>query len=122
MATAFSLSGTLDYPPDDGEPIVGRPFSQSGNFDSKSEADLVLTGAGTQSVGLGTVPAVKALLIEVDPTAQAPVNVRVNSGTDDIEIAPGGFWAYSNPVPSAGITALDIVHTMDARVLVRLLG
>lgn len=122
MPTAFTLQGSFDYPPDDGEPIAKRPYSQSGNFDSKSEQDLELTGAGTQAVGFGTLVAVKAMVVEVSPSALAPVNLRINGGTDDIEIAPGGFWAYSNPVPSAGITAMDVVHTMDAKVQIRLLG
>ena len=122
MATPFTISGTLDFPPDDGQPIAKRPFSQSGSFDSKQEADLILSGAGTHIVGFGTVDNVKGMLIEVAPTSLAPVNIRVNSGTDDIEIAPGGFWAYSNPAPSSGITALSVVYTLDARVQIRLLG
>lgn len=122
MPTSFTLQGSFDYPPDDGEPIAKRPYSQSGNFDSKSEQDLELTGAGTQAVGFGTLVAVKAMVVEVSPSALAPVNLRINGGTDDIEIAPGGFWAYSNPTPSAGITAMDVVHTMDAKVQIRLLG
>lgn len=122
MPTAFSLQGSFDYPPDDGEPIAKRPYSASGSFDSKQEADLQLVGAGTQTVGFGTLPAVKAMVIEVAASSLAPVNIRINGGTDDIEISPGGFWSYSNPAPSAGITAMDVVHTMDAKVQIRLLG
>jgi len=122
MSTAFSIAGSLDYPPDDGQPIVKRPFSRSGNFNSKMEADLVLAGAGTQSVGFGTITQLKAALIEVDPTSLAPVILHINGGTDPIEIAPGGFWAYSNPAPATPITSMDVVYTMDARVQVRLLG
>ncbi len=122
MSIAFALAGSLDYPPDDGEPIVKRPFSISGNYDSKVEEDLQLTGAGTQSVGFGTVTGVKAMLLEVDPASLAPVNLLINGSADPIEVAPGGFVAYSNPVPGSPITSIDVVHTMDARVQIRLLG
>lgn len=122
MPTAFALAGSLDYPPDDGQPVAKRPFSQSGNFDSKAEGDLILSGAGSHTVGFGTVNMAKGVLIEVSPTSQAPVNLRFNGGTDDFEIAPGGFLAYSNPVPVAGIEQMEIIHTMDARVQYRLLG
>ena len=122
MPTPFSLQGTFVYPPDDGQPDATRDFSQSGNYESKCEKDLKLVGAGTETVGFGTVPAAKAILIEVAASSLAPVIVNVNGGADPIEISPGGFFAYSNPVPVAGITALDIVYTMDSRVLVRLLG
>jgi hypothetical protein len=73
-------------------------------------------------VGFGTLDQVKGMLIEVSPSSLGPVILHVNSGTDDIEIAPGGFWAYSNPAPTAGITALSIDYTLDARVQIRLLG
>lgn len=122
MPTAFTMQGSLDYPPDDGQPIVKRPYSQTGNFSSKSEEDLELVGAGTQVVGFGTLVGVKAMLIEVDPTSLASVNLLINGSADPIEVSPGGFVAYSNPVTSAPITSLSIVHTMNARVQVRLLG
>lgn len=122
MATAFSIAGELNYPPDDGQPVGKRVFSQSGNFDSKAESDLVLSGAGTHDVGFGTVEMAKAILIEVAATALAPINVLINGGTDEVEIAPGGFLAYSNPDPDVGIESLSIVHTMDAKVQIRILG
>lgn len=122
MPTAFTLAGSFDFPPDDGEPVAKRPYSQSGSFNSKSEQDLILTGAGTQAVGFGSIAGVVAALIEVAPTSSAPVIIHINGGTDDIEIAPGGFLAYSNPVPGTPITSMDVVYTMDARVQIRLLG
>lgn len=122
MATAFALAGSLDYPPDDGQPVGKRVFSQSGSFDSKSEVDLILTGTGTHEVGFGTVVGAKAILLEVASSSLASVNVRFNGGTDDVEIAPGGFFAYSNPVPDSGIESMSIVYTMDARVQLRILG
>jgi hypothetical protein len=122
MSTPFSMSGVFTYPPDDGQPVATRDFSQSGQFNSKSEEDLVLVGAGTISVGFGTVAMAKAVLIEVAATASAPIEVKLNGGTDVLEISPGGFWAYSSPAPSVGITALDIDYTADAKVKVRILG
>lgn len=122
MATAFALSGSFDYPPDDGQPVAKRPFSQSGTFTSKQEADLVLTGSGGQIVEFGTVGMAKAISIEVASTSLAPVNVRFNGGSDSLEIAPGGFLVYASPAPTAGIDQLNIVYSMDARVLVRVLG
>lgn len=122
MPTPFSFQGTLVYPPDDGQPEATRDFSQSGNFDSKCEKDLSLVGAGTETVGFGTVSAAKAILIELAADALAPVNINVNGGTDNIELAPGGFLAFSSPVPVVGITTFDIVYTMNAKVKVRILG
>lgn len=122
MTTPYSLQGTFVYPPDDGQPNATRSFSQSGNFDHKSEKEYLLTGAGSQSVDLGSIPFVKAAVIEVDSTALAPIIVTVNGGTDQVEISPGGFFVYSNPNPVAGLTQLDLAYTMNARVQVYLLG
>lgn len=122
MPVAFTFAGSLDYQPDDGQPVAKRAFSQSGNFDSKQESDLVLTGAGTHVVDFGTLAAAKALLIEVAPTSLAPVNLNFNGGADDIEIAPGGFLALSSPTPATGISDLSIVYTMSAGVKIRILG
>jgi hypothetical protein len=122
MSTAFSISGTLNYPPDDGQPVASRPYSQSGNFDSKLELDLVLTGAGTHVVGMGTVAAVKGMLIEVTPTSQASVSIKINGGDDEWEVSPGGFIAYSNPTPDEAIEDISIVYAADCRVQLRALG
>jgi len=121
-ATPFSLQGSLVFPPDDGQPNATRAFSQSGSFTQKSEQDLVLTGAGSMPVGFGTITTLKACVIEVDIASLAPVKLKFNGGTDTVEISPGGFWAYSNPVPVAPVTSIMVVYTMDARVQARLLG
>lgn len=123
--TPFTLSGSFDYPPDDGQPIAARDYSVSNSFESKKEGDYVLSGAGTQVVDFGTVAKAKAFLIEVDPDTSpsaAPINVTINGGTDQWEISPGGFIAYASPVPSVGITSMSIAHTVSAKVRVRLLG
>lgn len=119
----FVLQGTLSYPPDVGQPPVSISFELSGNYTTLLDARLEMTGAGTEVVPFGTVAGVKVMLIEYEVTAgAAAIQLNVNSGTDDIELTPGGFWAYGNPVPAAGITALSIVRTADAVVRVRLLG
>lgn len=122
MPIPYSLQGSFIFPPDDGQPTATRSFSISGQFASKNESIYILTGSGTLAVNLGTIAAVKAALIEVDPGSLAPVNVRINAGVTSQEISPGGFMAYSNPSPSAGVTAISILYTMDARVQVYLLG
>lgn len=122
MATPFSIQGTLVYPPDSGQPAATRAFSNSGAFSSKQESDLVLTGSGTKVVSFGTVAAAKGLLVELDATALAPVNLLINSSVTPIELAPGGFLAISSPAPTAGITALSVVYTLDATLSIRILG
>lgn len=122
MSTAFTLTGILSYPPDDGQPAARRTFSQAGNFDSKIEADYILTGSGTQVIDFGTVAEAKMVLLEVDPASLGTVNIIVNAGTDQTEVTPGGFWAYSNPTPGAGISGLSVIYDNDCRVRVRVLG
>jgi hypothetical protein len=126
--TPFTLSGALALPPDTGQPQVSIPFSGSQNFKTKASGVFNLTGAGTQAVDFGTIPAagIKALLVEVDPDASgslAAIILAINgSATGKIEVTPGGFLAYFNPAPAAGITALDLEHTTANCVRVWLLG
>jgi hypothetical protein len=127
MSTPFTLSGTLQLPPDLGVPNTNIPFSTSSGFDSRSEAEYNFVGAGTKVVDFGTItsPGAKAILIEVDPNATAtPVLVQFNGGgaPGQVEIAPGGFIAYANPVPLTGITSVSIVYSTNVRVRIRLLG
>ena len=120
----FTLAGELSYPPDDGQPAAPQPFSVQQTFEHEVKLKLELTGSDTKVVGFGSLaaPGAKAILIEVDKESLAPVNLRFNGGSDDLEVSPGGFHAQGNPAPSAGITALSIVHTQDATVRVRILG
>lgn len=122
-ANPFVLQGTLSYPPDVGQQPVGIPFALSGSYNTLADLRLEMTGPVTEVVPFGSVDGVKVMLIEYEVTpGAAPIQLNVNSGTDDIELTPGGFWAYGNPNPVAGITALSIVCTADAVVRVRLLG
>jgi len=127
VATQFTISGALSLPPDAGQPLASIPFNGAGSFSSKVDLELNLTGSGSKDVDLGSVeaPGAKCVLIEVDSNALSePINVRFNGGSDtgQLEIAPGGFLAYSNPVPTGGITAITIVYTTDNRVRLRVLG
>lgn len=119
MSVAFSLQGALAYPPASGQPAASRPFSVSGNFDSKAEAELVLTGSGTATIGFGTVLLAKAILVSVQLSA---VLLKLNGSDEGIEVAAGGFLAYSNPTPDVGIESLDIDYTADAKIQVYILG
>ena len=87
-----------------------------------SMRENVLTGSGVQVVDFGSVADAKAIFVEVASDAAAPINLRFNGGTDDHEVAAGGFYAASNPVPATGVSALSIVYTADAKVTVRILG
>lgn len=127
-ATPFTLQGFLRYPPDDGAADADRDFSVQSSYLSKSEADLNLVGAGSHTVSFGTLTALgaKGILIEVAAAAPgataAPINVRFNGGVEDVEISQGGFFAFGSPNPLAGILGLEIIHTQNACVKVRVLG
>lgn len=128
MSTPFSWNGVLNLPPDTGQPIQSIEFGGSAQFDGRATAVLKLTGSGTHSVCFGTVAAgAKGILVEVDADSTgllSPVNIQVNGGgaPGQMEVSPGGFWAYFNPSPVAGITSMDIVYTSDATVRVWILG
>lgn len=119
-ATApFVVSGNLNFPPSTGLPNLDIPFSGTANFTQKGDDRLVLVGSGTHAVDLGTVSTggLKgwAAFVEDDGTA-APINIRINGGTDDREISRGGFELFFSPSPSAGILSLDIAYTSDVCV------
>lgn len=125
MATPFTISGSLNLPGDASLPADLIPLSASGSFSHQAEVVLKLTGAGTHSVGMGTLPAAgaKAVLIKVDADAVAPVLVKINgSATGKVQLAAGGLLLVSNPTPVLGITALDIEYTAAACVRVWVLG
>ncbi len=127
MAVPFSFSGALNFPPDVGLPNVAIPIAMSGQFDSADPGQILkLTGGGSESVDLGTLPAagLKGLLVKVDAGASAPVNLRFNAGDADgqVEISPGGFMAIGSPSPVTGITALTVVYTADVTVRVWVFG
>lgn len=130
MATPFTFSGVLTYPPDDGQPTADRDFAVSSTFDSKAEYDFVFSGSGSQAVSFGTIGSngAKVVLVEVaadaSPSAQ-PINVQFNAGgaPGQAQVAPGGFLAYCNPNPATGgVASITIAYTTNAKVKVRALG
>jgi len=125
-AEPFTLSASVELPPDDGQPNSTLDFSFAGTFVQKTSHKLNITGAGTHVVGFGTIvsPGCKAIFLEYPNLASglATLNLRLNGGVTDVEVAPGGCFFYCNPTPSAGITALSIVTTAAAMVRVTLLS
>ena len=75
MATPFSLSGLLVYPPDDGQPNASRDLSGSGSFSSKVEAELNLVAPGTTVVGMGTIANARVVLVEVGVLASITIGI-----------------------------------------------
>ncbi len=123
----FSISATLTFPPDDGEPAVDRKADGSSSFKVLSEFRYDLVGTGTQAVNFGSiVTGAKAVMIEVDPDpspSAQPITVASNAGTGVWQLAPGGHMTYYNPKPAAGgVTALSITYASSCTVRVRLLG
>ena len=110
IAIPFTITAGLSFSPDGVAAVCPHDLSASGSFDEKDDDQFNLTGAGNVIVTLKA--AVKALQISVDASSTAAVvNIRVNGGTDDIEIAPGGHMQVFNPVPVVGITSIEIIHT-----------
>lgn len=124
-ALAFMLTGQLQAPPDEGAAPAAVAFGITGNYQSEEGGRLALSGAGTKVVSFGSVPAAgaKAVLVEfLQTTGAAPVQLRLNGGSEDIELSPGGFFALGSPNPVDGITELSIVYTTDVTLRVKLLG
>lgn len=134
MSTPFTFTGTLSRPSATGQPSCNIPLplvALSSSFSTKSEDEYILTGAGTKAVDMASINATGAKFFSIEvgtlnasgQPAAAAVMVRVNGGSDDIELAPGGFLVFSSPTPTAlGILSLSLVHTLDALVTVRVYG
>jgi hypothetical protein len=107
------------------------PIALSGQYDNSVTQLLKLEGSGSHDIDFSvTMPdGAKMVQIEVDadasPAAQ-PITVIINAlgtGTDPIEISPGGFMSVGSPNPTtAGIKSLRISYTADVTVRVRVLG
>ena len=119
MAVPFAFTGALSVPPSPTGAAAPIAANQSGQYDSRAEHDLQLTGSATHTVGLGTVgsPGAKFVLVQVISGA---VMVRQNGAgsAGQTELTAGGMMLVGNPVPTAGITQVDLVHTADAHVLI----
>ena len=125
MATPFTLQGILGLPGTPGLTSSSLPFSFTGEYENKADFEYKWTGAGSQVVNLGSMPAagVKGLLIYYEPGASAaPLALSFNSSATPIELSAGGFMVLASPVPVAGITALTITRTTSGRLRIWLLG
>ena len=134
MSTPFTFTGVLSRPSAAGQPNCQIPLplqALQSSFDTKSEDEYILTGAGTKAVDMASIAATGAKFFSIEvgtlnaggQPAAAAVMVRANGGSDDWELAPGGFIIFSSPTPTAlGILSLDLVHTLDALVTVRVYG
>jgi len=127
--TTFNITfaGSFSTPPYTGQPDCPVPINSTIQYTRKSIHRYELAGAGTQAVDLSSLPSTgaKMLVVQVDPDASpaaAPINLRINSGTDDWEIDTGGFLAHGSPEPVVGITTLDIIHTADVKVWIWAFG
>lgn len=119
----FTVSGTLQYPPDEGQQQVSLPFGLSNSYTSLLDVKLNLTGTGTKTVPFGSVDAAKLLLVEYEAAqGQQPVLLTFNAGSDELEISSGGLLLLVSPTPQAGVSALTLAHTSAATVRVRILG
>jgi hypothetical protein len=127
-ASPYQVTGSITFPPDTGAPVIAPTASGSGQFTSRSDGILNLTGSGTQVVPIGTIPSAgaKILQIEVDPdtnpSSRTPILVKFNGNSDGVEISPGGSLQVHNPKPVAGTASLSISYTSDNVVRFWLLG
>lgn len=126
--TPYQLTASVTFAPDTGAPVIAPTASGSGQFTSRSDGILNLTGSGTQVVPLGTIPSAgaKVLQIEVDPdtnpSSRTPIIVKFNGAGTGVEVAPGGSVQIHNPKPVAGTASLSIDYTSDNVVRFWLLG
>jgi len=118
----FVLQGTLTVTLP-GQPPTPLPFGLSGAFSSLMSERLIMSGAGTEDVSLGTIVGAKLLLLEyVAAEGAAAITLHINGSTDGLELSPGGVLLYGSPNPTIGLTALSIERTVAAEVLVHVLG
>lgn len=123
---AFSLSGKLEFPVEEGADLRSVPFLLSGNFDQFETGGRRLVGAGSWEVDLSTFApdGVKALVVRAAPPSLTgdpvpPIVVSVNGQVGGgIEVSVGGFLVLASPDPSSGVVSLDIAHTADVFVYV----
>lgn len=121
----FKVSGTLSFPPDEGQQAVPVVFGLTGQYKSVLDTRLALVGSGTTVVPFGSVgaPGAKLALVEYEAEQGAsPIQLKFNGGSDPLELSAGGFFSYGSPNPVTGITSMSIVRTGDATVRVRLFG
>lgn len=121
----FAFTGSLQLAADQSLPQDPIPFNFAAQFVALQESQYNFTGSGSKTVDFGSIsaPGAKGLLIRYDAQqGAAAVLCTINSGTQPVEISPGGFFIWFNPNPSTGLTTLAIAYTAAAQLRVWLLG
>jgi hypothetical protein len=131
MADAFTVQGTLTFPPDEGAADGTVSFGFSGSATAKYTALLNLTTAASPlSIDLTTVggfgpEGAKLVILEFAPaTPGAPITVLFNGGIApaQLEMSVNGFVAVGNPDPTVGITSIEVTHSAVGSLRVWALG
>lgn len=127
MSAPFTLNGTLSFPPDPGGPNAPIAIAFTNQFNQLFAETLQLSGSGSRTLDLSSLnggAGATAVVVKVDPqpAGTPPIFIKPNAETTGMEVQPGGFFAYGNPTPAAGITGLTIVWTGAATVRVWALG
>lgn len=126
MATPFEIVAQVIYPPKAGLPSIVVPLGRNAEYEVKGEWEWKFTQGTTASIPLPTDSGLKGFALEVDEASENSVFVRVNGlapGADGRrEVSPGGMTVDLNPVPTDGITALDIDYVAPAHVRIWLFG
>lgn len=121
-----AFSGSLQLAADQSLPQAPIPFNASGQYTKQTALLLDIAGAGTTVVPFGTItaPGAKGVFVRYDaqPSPAAAVTVAINAGTQPVELSPGGFLAYFNPTPAAGITSMSVVATAACQLRIWLLA
>jgi len=117
----FSFAGAFQYTPYSGAQPVPLPLNFSGNFTSKSDDKYEIVGAVTKAIDFGTVGAAGCkVLVVVYEQGASPIMLQI--GAQQIEMKPGSVEMYFNPSPTAGVTAANLITTVDATVRCLVLG
>lgn len=111
--------GSFQTPPYTGQPECPVPVNYTAQYTRKTVQRFERTGTGTGSVDLSNLPTAgaKMIVVQVDPDSSLsalPIQLQINGGTDNMELAQGGFLAYGNPRPSTGIT--ELTYTFASNV------
>ena len=124
ISSPFVVTVTLAVPPDVGE-AIGDPveFSYSGSCTSIVRQKLELTGSGTRTLDMGTLPVGGAKLVLIRQLAgDDPITVCVNGGTEPVPIGSSGAWLLVSPVPDGGVADVALAYSSAATVSVWILG
>jgi len=123
MAAVFNA--LLGVPPFEGQANAKVPFDAAWDFTKKFETEYELSGVGSQVADFAHLGPDGAKFVAVfyknsSAASPAAVTVVINGGTDEEQLAKGGFKIHYNPAPGsgAGILSLAINHTTAAEVSV----